>query len=186
MGERAQDPQPQALRDVTRIAEPGVERVDHHGTQHAQAGTRQEGHDHQERCDAADRLVRLDGSIEDADVGQRRRLRDAGFVVALLERGVELSCYLHFPLQACLLKQERRDVAQVADRRVHPLPEVALPRGQVVAQRAQHARDRAAIERRYGVGQLLDGEVLIRVGIAQGAELGLLVGQLLQRLRQLR
>ena len=86
------------------VAEPRVEAVHQHRPQYAQPGARQERHDENERCQAADRPVRLVGSVEDADIGYGRRLGHAGFVVVLLQRGVELPRNLHLPLEPSLLE----------------------------------------------------------------------------------
>ena len=123
-----------------------------------------------------------DRGVQDAHVGDRARLGEAGLLVALLQRGVHVLSELDAAPQARLLQGPRRHPAQVARARLDPPVELRLSCREPGQERLGERRDGLPLQARDLLRQPLHRRVRVGVAVPEGTELRLLGDQLVQGL----
>ena len=168
------------------IAHARVEAIQQHDARHREPQTAEKAEQQHPRRGVFHRLQWHHRAVENANVRNAARLRQAGAFVVLLQVGVQVVGDRHGAAQARFLDRPGRNAPQRLGGRPDAAIELRLPRPQHVDQGADQCGDGLLLQRRHF--RCLAGEGRIRLGvmIPQGAQLRLLGGQLLQRVLQLR
>src|SRR6266571_3692349 len=170
---------------LLRIPQSGIDAVEHDGSHDTQSQAQHEADEEEAWLGVLDRTLRHDRRIENPDIRNRGFRGKPRLIVALLQRRVGLFLQLCVAAEPDLLDRPGRNPAEIDGRGIHLPAHLRFACGELRDQVPRECRDGALLELRNLAHEALQGRIFVGVVVAIGAQLRLLVTQLLKGIRQL-
>ena len=178
---RAEDGQSHGARHLVGIAHLGIGTLADHRSRHPDTEARQERRDDEEWGGPTGRARGPNRPLQNAHVGERADLGQAGFLISLLQIGEQLFGVRLVTGETDFGQRHRRRTPQVTSDRVAALRQLVRARREAVHEGPRQSGNHALSERVDLQGQAPHRGMRVGVAKPQGAELRLAIRQFFER-----